>query len=90
MAFLEVNNVSKRIENIDILSNVSLSFDSTGLVFIVGKSGAGKSTLMNIIGQLDHEYDGQIILENNLWDLECGLHLRSYLSVIIFYAMILM
>ncbi len=63
MAFLEIKDLNKKVNEINILSDVNLSFDKTGLVFIVGKSGAGKSTLMNIIGQLDREYTGQIFLD---------------------------
>lgn len=42
------------------LKNIDLSFDETGLVFLLGKSGSGKSTLMNIIGGLDHPDSGSI------------------------------
>ena len=42
------------------LDDVSVSFDSTGLVFILGKSGSGKSTLLNILGGLDKMDSGEI------------------------------
>ncbi len=64
MAFLEVKNIDKKVNEVNILFDINLTFDRTGLVFIAGKSGAGKSTLMNIIGQLDREYSGQVLLEN--------------------------
>ena len=66
MGYLQISNISKRVKDISILSDVNLCFEKTGLVFIVGKSGAGKSTLMNIIGQLDNEYEGDIILDGTL------------------------
>ena len=66
MAYLQVNNICKKVSELEILSNISLSFDNKGLVFIVGKSGAGKSSLLNIIGQLDKEYDGEVILDNQV------------------------
>lgn len=68
MSFLQVKNVSKNIDGNYILKEINLEFEEKGLVFVVGKSGAGKSTLMNIIGQLDKCYDGQVLLDS----VECN------------------
>ncbi len=46
------------------LNDVSVSFESTGLVSILGKSGCGKTTLMNLIGGLDKFDSGDIIVKN--------------------------
>ena len=43
----------KRGADTKALVDVSLKFEDTGLVFILGKSGCGKSTLMNVMGGLD-------------------------------------
>lgn len=45
------------------LSEVDISFSSTGMVFILGKSGSGKSTLLNIIGGLDKYDSGEIFIK---------------------------
>ncbi len=45
------------------LNDLSVSFPSCGLVFILGKSGSGKSTLMNILGGLDTADSGEFIIE---------------------------
>ena len=45
------------------LANVSLSFNKGELVSVIGESGSGKSTLMNLIGGLDSDYRGDIIIE---------------------------
>lgn len=45
------------------LNDLSVSFPSKGLVFILGKSGSGKSTLMNILGGLDVADTGEFIIE---------------------------
>lgn len=45
------------------LSDVSVKFPETGLVFILGKSGSGKSTLLNVLGGLDTADSGEIIIK---------------------------
>jgi len=42
------------------LKNITLSFGTQGLVFIVGESGSGQTTLLNLLGLLDTPTDGQI------------------------------
>lgn len=51
---------SKSGVSVKALDGVSLTFDDTGLVFILGKSGSGKSTLLNVIGGLDRADSGEI------------------------------
>ncbi len=66
-AVLEIKNVSKVYElgedNLTILKNISVSINSGELVAIVGPSGSGKSTLMHIMGLLDKQTTGQVILD---------------------------
>lgn len=64
---LELKNVSKtykgkRGAETKALIDVSLKFEDTGLVFILGKSGCGKSTLMNVMGGLDKADSGEIVI----------------------------
>lgn len=64
---LKLKNISKTYSTKDgvthrALNNISLDFESKGLVFVLGKSGSGKSTLLNIIGGLDSFDRGEIYL----------------------------
>lgn len=64
---LELKNIQKTYSTKNgvtfrALNNVSLTFESTGLVYIVGASGSGKSTLLNVIGGLDSYDSGDYIL----------------------------
>ena len=65
---LEVRNLTKiyktkKVEDVRALDNVSISFNDTGMVFLLGKSGSGKSTLLNVMGGLDKFDSGEIIIK---------------------------
>lgn len=46
-----------------VLKDVSLEFDHTGLVCLLGESGSGKTTLLNAIGGLDTFSGGTITID---------------------------
>ena len=50
-------------EDVRAIDGVSLTFDETGLVFLLGKSGSGKSTLLNLCGGLDEPDSGEIVID---------------------------
>ncbi len=45
------------------LDNVNISFEASGMSFILGKSGCGKTTLLNLLGGLDAPTEGEIIFD---------------------------
>ena len=64
---LELKNICKTYrpkkgKPVQALKDISVKFDETGMVFILGKSGCGKSTLLNTIGGLDKFDSGEIVL----------------------------
>lgn len=69
---IKLKNVSKKFDHEEVLWKIDeLTFPDTGLVVIHGPSGSGKSTLLHLIGGLDLDYNGDILLDNiNLKKLE--------------------
>lgn len=65
---LEVNIKSKvykmKNEDFQALNNVKFEAPNSGIVCILGPSGSGKTTLMNIIGALDSDFDGDVVINN--------------------------
>ncbi|MDE7155658.1 MAG: ATP-binding cassette domain-containing protein, partial [Muribaculaceae bacterium] len=57
---LEVKNVRKSFDRLEVLKGVSLSVNDGEIVSIVGPSGAGKSTLLQIMGSLDRPDMGEV------------------------------
>ena len=44
------------------LDNVKFSLNDSGIVCILGPSGSGKTTLMNIMGALDLDFEGDVVI----------------------------
>lgn len=63
---LEVKDIKKtyRMKNHEVsaLKNISFKVDTGTFVAIVGPSGCGKTSLMNIIGALDSDFQGDVII----------------------------
>lgn len=64
---LELKNVSKiyktKAEEIHVLKNINLTFNSGDFVSIQGKSGSGKTSLLNILGLLDVPTSGDVLID---------------------------
>ncbi len=68
MKLLELKNIKKSYklydkEKVHVLHDVNLSFEKGEFVSIHGESGCGKSTLMNIIGGMDSDFEGDVIVQ---------------------------
>ena len=62
MRFLEVKNVSKKFENIEVIKDVSFSVSEGETLVILGPSGSGKSTLLRCINNLEKVDGGNIVI----------------------------
>ena len=61
---IEIKKICKSFNEKLIFQNFSHNIKDNAITAIVGESGIGKSTLLNIIGLLDCEYEGNIIINN--------------------------
>lgn len=57
---IQVDNLTKRFGDLQVLRGVSLNVEKGEVVSIVGPSGAGKTTLLQLIGTLDNPDSGSI------------------------------
>lgn len=68
MAYLRIANLKKsyrvsRTETQQVLRGINVEFKRGEFVAVLGESGCGKSTFMNILGGLDQDYTGSIVLD---------------------------
>ena len=64
MSMLEVRNVHKSFEGVEILKGIDLTVDKGDVVAIIGPSGCGKSTFLRCLNLLEKPNAGQITLNN--------------------------
>jgi ABC-type lipoprotein export system ATPase subunit/ABC-type antimicrobial peptide transport system permease subunit len=79
---IKVNIKSKtykmKKQTLRALDDVNFEIDHNGLICILGPSGSGKTTLMNIIGALDTDFEGDIIINNKSLKAAKNKDLDSY------------
>ncbi len=67
MSYIEIKDSTKKFKTGDteIIANDALTFsiEKGELVVILGASGAGKSTLLNILGGMDTNTSGQVMID---------------------------
>lgn len=60
---IEVKNIHKSFDNLQVLKGIDLHVSKGEVVSIVGPSGAGKTTLLQIMGTLDTADSGQVVID---------------------------
>lgn len=69
MTFLALQDIQKSYylgkDEFPVLKGINLNFERGEFVSILGESGGGKSTLMNIIGGLDHDFKGDVVVNGH-------------------------
>ena len=63
---LDLKNICLKLENLQILSDVSLELEDGDIACLLGPSGCGKTSLLRIIAGLEERSSGKIILNNKI------------------------
>jgi ABC-type cobalamin/Fe3+-siderophores transport system ATPase subunit len=59
---IKLNNVTSGYMGINIIKNISLSFEKGKIISIIGKNGCGKTTLLKTASKIIEPYSGDILL----------------------------
>lgn len=60
---INIQNINKSFDEVQVLNDFSLNIEPGSFVSLIGPSGCGKSTLLRIIGGLEKQYQGNVILD---------------------------
>ena len=63
MKLLEINNLNKSFDNIEILKDINLSIQRGKIIGLLGKNGVGKTTLIKLINDLLTPTSGEILIK---------------------------
>ena len=64
MAYVEVHNIKKSFNDLQVLKNISFSIEKGEFLTLLGPSGCGKSTLLRTIAGLNDFDSGIIIVDD--------------------------
>jgi ABC-type lipoprotein export system ATPase subunit len=84
-AMIEITDVYKSYGPNEILRGVSLSVADGEFISIMGASGSGKTTLLNIIGALDGDYDGSVVVDGRDLRSLSDTHISAFRNTAIGY-----
>ncbi len=69
--------------SVEALRGVSFNVDKGEFISVVGSSGSGKSTLLNILGGLDLEYTGKVLIDGkDIKEYNPNLYRRNIVGTI--------
>ena len=74
---IEVKNVCKSFDGVEVLKNVSALFHAGKTNLIIGQSGSGKTVLMKSIIGIHHVTSGQILYNNRDFTAMSGDEVRA-------------
>ena len=60
---IKVTGLTKKYNDRIILDSLDITFPNKGLITLFGASGSGKTTLLNVIGGIDKEVEGSVVID---------------------------
>lgn len=82
-AILEIRNLYKKFEGVQVLKNINFDLHEKEVLVIVGPSGAGKSTLIRCINRLEEPTKGEIIFNGKKIDYKTDYNkLREQIGMV--------
>lgn len=82
--FIQLQNVSKKFDMSEAISNVSLDIYKGEFFSLLGESGCGKTTLLRLLAGFERPSSGRIFIDNidvteaNPYDLPVNMMFQSY------------
>ena len=65
---IKISNLTKVFDGVKVIDRFNLEVYPNEILVIMGASGAGKTSLLNIIGQLDKEFQGHIEYSSDIFE----------------------
>lgn len=66
MALLEVKNITKKFDNLEVLNGINFSLERGKVLSIIGSSGSGKTTLLRCLNFLETPDSGTISINGDV------------------------
>lgn len=83
---IEIRNIHKKYDNLEVLRGIDLLIPDHEIVTIVGASGAGKTTLLQIMGTLEKPTEGSVLFDgkriDNMSDREMALFRNTHIGFV--------
>ena len=63
MSLLQIENLHKSFDDIEVLKGIDLTMDVGDVVSIIGASGSGKTTLLRCVNLLEEFHAGRVVID---------------------------
>lgn len=65
MAYLEIRNIYKSFDDLNVLNGISMDIEKGEIITIIGSSGNGKTTFLRCLNNLESMDSGEVVLDGN-------------------------
>ena len=74
MASVELKNIYKKFDDVEVLHDINLKIDEGAFVVLVGPSGCGKSTTLRLVAGLEDVTRGDVIINDKVVNIIASHH----------------